>query len=170
MPIPPFFSGFGQPDIFYPKNLEGKWEVEQTYTDISGDKKSVYFVELLSNMQQNENNILEKSTNEKKNINKKENKNLELGGEEKIKKVQNPVKIKFNSNYINVKDNVVLDRSFFQTNKYNSVLRNQDEIGKITAIAKWDFTNPNILSLMSSDGKVCQLLIFIFMFFLCFYV
>ena len=80
------FSGFGQPDIFYPKNLEGKWEVEQTYTDISGEKKSLYFIELLSKMQENEKNVNEKDNQNEQN----KNKNQEIGGEEKSTIAQNP--------------------------------------------------------------------------------
>jgi hypothetical protein len=100
---------------------------------------------LLSKIQQNEKN---------------ENKNKEIGGQDSNKITQNPVKIKFISNYINVKDDIILDRSFYQTNKFNSLLRNQEQIGKTTAVAKWDYTNPNILSLVTSDSKVRYVFLF----------
>ena len=135
--------GFGQPDVFYPKNLLGSWNVAQTYTDIIGENKNLYITEMLSKK------ILSQE-NEKVEEKEKEN--------GKGKAVIVPYTIQYQCNFIDIKGNIVRDRSFCETNKFNALLSSQEkEIEKgrrISALGTWDYSNPNILSIQLSNGMV----------------
>ena len=123
------------------------WEKEQTYSEIIGDKNNLFLVQLLTNIQGEERGNV---VNEK-NVNFDENTKSELSPTKII-----PLTITYKTNFIENGDKVVLDRSYEETNKYNSLLllRNQDQNRKINAVAKWDFTNPNILSIETSASNV----------------
>ena len=123
------------------------WEKEQTYSEIIGDNSNLFLVQLLTNIQGEERGNV---VNEK-NVNFDENTKSELSPTKII-----PLTITYKTNFIENGDKVVLDRSYEETNKYNSLLllRNQDQNRKINAVAKWDFTNPNILSIETSASNV----------------
>ena len=123
------------------------WEKEQTYSEIIGDKNNLFLVQLLTNIQGEERG---NAVNEK-NENFDENTKSELSPTKII-----PFSITYKTNFIENGDKVVLDRSYEETNKYISLLllRNQDQNRKINAVAKWDFTNPNILSIETSASNV----------------
>ena len=123
------------------------WEKEQTYSEIIGDKNNLFLVQLLTNIQGEERGNVVNEKNE----NFDENTKSELSPTKII-----PFTITYKTNFIENGDKVVLDRSYEETNKYNSLLllRNQDQNRKINAVAKWDFTNPNILSIETSASNV----------------
>lgn len=131
------------------------WEKEQTYSEIIGDKSNLFFVQLLTNTQGEERGNV---VNEK-NGNFDENTKSEISAKKII-----PFTIIYKTNFIENGDKVVLDRSYEETNKYNSLLllRNQDQNRKINAVAKWDFTNPNILSIETSASNVRNISFFLF--------
>ena len=123
------------------------WEKEQTYSEIIGDNSNLFLVQLLTNIQGEERGNVVNEKNE----NFDENTKSGLSPTKII-----PFTITYKTNFIENGDKVVLDRSYEETNKYNSLLllRNQDQNRKINAVAKWDFTNPNILSIETSASNV----------------
>ena len=155
------FLGFGQPDVYYPPTFSGKWEVEQTYTDITEKKKNLYFIQLL----QQRNNLKSKIVNE----NKKNNEIVENSGPKSFT-------VKWISKFIPINGKIILDRSYAETSKYNVLLKNdvavdnsffqipnEDQKQKkengedeknLFVISKWDYSNPNVLTVSTSDNKV----------------
>ena len=77
-----------------------------------------------------------------------------------------PYTIQYNCNFIDIKGNIVRDRSYCETNKFNALLSSQEkkaekEVEKkvekgrrISALGTWDYSNPNILSIQLSNGMV----------------
>jgi hypothetical protein len=145
--------GFGQPDVYYPSSWAGKWEVEQTYIAIIEKEPTILYINLLSQAQEQQ----QQQQTEKSNV--------DTGGN----LLEKQITIKFVNNYVKIGDQVVLDRSFSETNKFQALLNNDkfiydgnydkkdDNVIKKalrSALAKWDSSNPNILSLSISDGQV----------------
>lgn len=138
-------TGFGQPDVFYPNAYLGKWEVTQSYTDISEKKNSLYFVKLLKNEEKKMNN---------ENIVKNEKKEMEKNEKKEKKDIPVLFESKYTVNYISFKNHVVLDRLNTETSKYNSLLEKTDLGNNGFASAKWDISNPNVLSVSTADNRV----------------
>ena len=98
-----------------------------------------------------------------------------------------PFTIQYECNFIDIKGNIVRDRSFCETNKFNALLssripmrsskdsvntRSEEIVGeknvnekvvvekevdkgrRTSAIGTWDISNPNVLSIQVSNGKV----------------
>jgi hypothetical protein len=138
--------------VYYPSTWVGKWEVEQTYIAIIEKEPTILYINLLSQAQQQQHQQSEKS-----NVEPVEN------------LLEKQITIKFINNYVNIGDQVVLDRSFSETNKFQALLNNDKFVydgnydkkdnnvvkkALKSALAKWDSSNPNILSLSISDGQV----------------
>ena len=107
------------------------------------------------------------------NENEKENeKKDEIAGKVKPKSFT----VKWISKFIPINGKIILDRSFSESSKYNVLLKNNDaedknifqfdnedqskknENGKdeknLFVVSKWDYGNPNVLSVSTSDNKV----------------
>ena len=206
------FLGFGQPDVYYPKTFSGKWEVQQSYTEITENKESLYFVKLLKQQQSNylksisdyrksniENSVNIVDNNNKNNIENnvvKVEKNAEKNGNKKPP-IATLFDIAYFANFIDYENKIILDRSTSETEKYNFLLshynynkfdyknennknsvdnsnsntentknnqkdsqqnydnlnsKNSQKIG--FALGKWDYSNPNVLTVSTSDNKV----------------
>ena len=170
-----FFLGFGQPDVFYPKNLLGSWNVAQTYTDITGENKNLYITEILSKkMLSQKSEKVEGKVVEKGEGRGGEKEGSEQGREGGSKEVEkkgeiSPITIQYQCNFIDIKGNIVRDRSYCETNKFNALLSSQEKEvekevekgGRISALGTWDYSNPNILSTQLSNGMVRNILIFV---------
>ena len=162
------FLGFGQPDVFYPKNLLGSWNVAQTYTDIIGENKNLFITEILSKKMSSQEIGIETG----KGKGRGEGEGRESGeqgreGGSKERSVEktgetSPITIQYQCNFIDIKGNIVRDRSYCETNKFNALLSSQEkevekEIEKgrrISALGTWDYSNPNVLSIQLSNGMV----------------
>ena len=60
-----------------------------------------------------------------------------------------PKTLTYKRRYINYNGNIVLDRSFSETNYQRKYLNDEN------AIATWDITNPNNLNVLTSSNAVC---------------
>lgn len=109
--------GMGQPDVYYPKEFAGSWDVDQKYSEIAEQQSTTRFI-----------NILQKLP---------------------IPTVQ------FEANFIERNGNVILDRSFAETNRYRSMFKNSDA-SAIAAKAQWDPTNPNVITISTSDNLIIE--------------
>ena len=95
----------------------------------------------------------------KKMLSQEKEKEKENGKE---KAVILPYTIQYQCNFIDIKGNIVRDRSYCETNKFNALLSSQEkEVAKevekgrrISALGTWDYSNPNILSIQLSNGMV----------------
>ena len=93
----------------------------------------------------------------KKMLSQEKEKEKENGKE---KAVILPYTIQYQCNFIDIKGNIVRDRSYCETNKFNALLSSQEkEVAKevekgrrISALGTWDYSNPNILSIQLSNG------------------
>ena len=107
------------------------------------------------------------------NENEKENeKKDEIAGKAKPKSFT----VKWISKFIPINGKIILDRSFSESSKYNVLLKNNDAEDKnifqfdnedqskknqngkdeknLFVVSKWDYGNPNVLSVSTSDNKV----------------
>ena len=107
------------------------------------------------------------------NENEKENdKKDEIAGKAKPKSFN----VKWISKFIPINGKIILDRSFSESSKYNVLLKNNDAEDKnifqfdnedqskknqngkdeknLFVVSKWDYGNPNVLSVSTSDNKV----------------
>jgi hypothetical protein len=154
--------GFGQPDIYYPSAYEGMWKVKQTFYDfnIKNDQETVLFVDTLINFEQERSKHLNPSPNLNANANPRTNPNLSPGPVPKTVPVA--IELEYISNYVDYNGNIVLDRSFSESNKYQALLKktygSSDKSASTGAskgvTASWELSNPNILTVTTSDNKV----------------
>jgi hypothetical protein len=154
--------GFGQPDIYYPSAYEGKWKVKQTFYDfnIKNNQETILFVDTLINLEQERSKQLNPSPNLNANANPRTNPNLSPGPVPKTVPVA--IELEYISNYVDYNGNIVLDRSFSESNKYKALLKKtygSSDKGVSTGASKgvtatWELSNPNILTVTTSDNKV----------------
>ncbi len=111
--------GMGQPDVYYPSDFAGSWEVDQTYTEIAEKQPTTRFLSTLQ-------------------------------------KLPIPATVKFATSFLERDGNVVLDRSFTETNRYQSLFKNSDASTVIAAQAQWNPTNPNVLTVSTSDNLIIE--------------
>ena len=114
---------------------------------------------------QQRNNLKTKIENE----NEKKNEIVENSGPKSFT-------VKWISKFIPINGKIILDRSYAETSKYNVLLKNDVAVDKsffqipnedqkqkkengedeknLFVISKWDYSNPNVLTVSTSDNKV----------------